>query len=209
MEILSIDELPPGYEVLAAGFDLSEFIVSFVQRKTWSMGQAKFDVMYGDGTINGGCSMSNKTLFLCVEELLALLRVLLRGDCWTARQMVEFVSERKHYVPQLPDVRVLVLSPTVLIHWCNMSAKPVLRLVCHHNGMNSDRVVYFNIKVVKEIQNHRVLPLLRLISEARGSGLRHQPYCKQQRSVSKGKDHKKHSVRFVFSPTINIPQQQW
>ena len=169
MEILSIDELPSGCEVLASNFDLSEFILPTVQSKTWSVGQAKFDVMYGGGTIIGGCSMSNKTMFLCVEELLTLLRVLLSDDCWTARQMGEFVSERKRYVPQLPDVRVFVLSPTVLMHWCKMSGKPILRLVRHHNGMDSDAVVYFNIKVVKEIQKHGVLPLLRLLSEARGS----------------------------------------
>ena len=92
MEILSIDELPPGCQVLASGFDLLEFILPTVQRKTWSVGQAKFNVMYGGGTIIGGCKMSNKTMFLCVEELLALLRVLLSDDCWTARQMGEFMS---------------------------------------------------------------------------------------------------------------------
>ena len=169
MEILSIDDLPSGCEVLASGFDLSKFILPTVQHKTWSMGQAKFDVLSGGGTIIGGCRMSNKTMFLCVEELLALLRVLLSDDCWTARQMGEFMSERKRYVPQLPDVRVFVLSPTLLMHWCRMSGKPILRLVRHHNGMDSDAVVYFNIKVVKEIQKHGVMPILRLLSEARGS----------------------------------------
>ena len=55
------------------------------------------------------------------------------------------------------------------MHWCKMSGKPILRLVRHHNGMDSDAVVYFNIKVVEEIQKHGVLPLLRLLSETRGS----------------------------------------
>ena len=57
----------------------------------------------------------------------------------------------------------------MLMHWCKMSGKAILRVVRHHNGTDSDAVVYFNIKVVKEMQKHGVLPLLRLLAEARGS----------------------------------------